>query len=230
MLIDAADALGGLTEEVIFVGGATLELWLTDPAAAPPRPTLDVDVVVEVATRSELHAFDDRLRQAGFKEDLESGVICRWRYRRGDIDLVLDVMPTEGSLLGFSNQWQGAAFEHALLRPIAGDRSIRAASPPYLLAMKLEAFEGRGGGDYAASHDLEDVVALVDGRGELVDEIAHADDAVRNFLASTVESLLGDRAFLDSIPMHLRPDTASQEREHLVVLPRLRAIAALRER
>jgi hypothetical protein len=41
-----AAALGDLADEVVFVGGARVTLWITDPAAPPPRPTQDVDVIV----------------------------------------------------------------------------------------------------------------------------------------------------------------------------------------
>ncbi len=54
-----------LLGEVVFVGAATLPLWITDEAAPPLRPTADVDVVVvvvEVATRMEYAAFEQRLR------------------------------------------------------------------------------------------------------------------------------------------------------------------------
>ena len=54
----AADGLGPLLDEVVFVGGATVTLWITDPGAPPARPTKDVDVVVEVATRSAFHDFE----------------------------------------------------------------------------------------------------------------------------------------------------------------------------
>jgi hypothetical protein len=67
----AADGLGPLLDEVVFVGGATVTLWITDPGAPPVRPTKDVDVVVEVATRSAFHDFEARLRHRGFAEDRE---------------------------------------------------------------------------------------------------------------------------------------------------------------
>ena len=77
-LLELADsALGELVDQVVFVGGATVGLWITDPAAPPVRPTDDVDVVVEVATRSGFYGFEAKLREAGFREDQESGVICR---------------------------------------------------------------------------------------------------------------------------------------------------------
>ena len=39
MLEEAHDLLGGLVEQVVFLGGATTALWMTDPAAPAPRPT-----------------------------------------------------------------------------------------------------------------------------------------------------------------------------------------------
>jgi len=111
LLESGVAALGPLTEEVVFVGGATLVLWIADPAAPVPRPTLDIDVIVEVTTRRELHAFDAALRRRGFSEDVYGGVIRRWRHGE---DLVLDAIPADASLLGFENYWQRAALPHAL--------------------------------------------------------------------------------------------------------------------
>jgi hypothetical protein len=36
------------------------------------------------------------------------------------------------------------------------------------VATKLEAFHGRGANDVTLSHDLEDIVAVIDGRSEIV--------------------------------------------------------------
>jgi len=54
------------------------------------------------------------------------------------------------------------------------DLAIKLVSSPYFLATKIEAFTGRGGGDYQASHDLEDIITLLDGRPEIVAEIGAA--------------------------------------------------------
>lgn len=56
LLERGATALGDLRHEVVFVGGATITLWITNPGAPPPRPTKDVDVIVEVTTRLGLHS------------------------------------------------------------------------------------------------------------------------------------------------------------------------------
>lgn len=216
-------ALGPLTGDVVFVGGATLVLWITDPAAPAPRPTLDIDVIVEVSTRRELWDFDEALRERGFREDLCGGVIGRWLH--GD-ELVLDAIPADASLLGFENRWQRAALPHALAVELPSGARLRAVSPPYLLATKLEAFAGRGRGDLLGSRDLADVLSLVDGREELVAEFSAAPADVRGFVADGLSRLLALPRFSESIFGSLPPDAASQDRAEAFVLPRLRALIA----
>jgi ASC-1-like (ASCH) protein len=69
MLELAAEHLGDLLGEVVFVGGATVELWITDEAAPEFRPTDDIDVVVEITTVRDYHRFEKRVREAGFEHD-----------------------------------------------------------------------------------------------------------------------------------------------------------------
>ena len=209
----AAGALGPLLDEVVFVGGATVTLWITDPGAPPVRPTKDVDVVVDVATRGAFHDFEARLRERRFAEDQEDGVICRWRHPSG---LILDAMPSEPGILGFDNRWQGAAIPHAIVRELPSGATIRAVSPPYLLATKLEAFKGRGNRDFLASRDFGDIITIVDGREELVDEVGRAPVDVRDYIASELSDLAEDPRFADGLFGALRADA--------VVLPRLRAL------
>jgi len=217
----AADALGPLLDEVVFVGGATVTLWITDPGAPPVRPTKDVDVVVKVATRSAFHDFEARLREHRFAEDQEDGVICRWRHPSG---LILDAMPSEPGILGFDDCWQGAAIPHAIARQLPFGAAIRAVSPPYLLATKLEAFKGRGNRDFLGSRDFGDIIAIVDGREELVDEVGQAPADVRDYIASELSDLLEDPRFADGLFGALRADAASQARADAIIVPRLRAL------
>jgi hypothetical protein len=96
-----ASALAELNEKVVFVGGATVSLYATDSAAAESRPTDDIDVVVEVATYGEFSSqIEERLRQLGFMNDHESTVICRYKIH----GLIVDIMPTNPEVLGFSNR------------------------------------------------------------------------------------------------------------------------------
>jgi len=219
----AADALGPLLDEVVFVGGATVTLWITDPGAPPVRPTKDVDVVVEAATRGAFHDFEARLRNRRFSEDHDDGVICRWRHPGG---LILDAMPSEPGILGFDNRWQGAAIPHAIARELPSEATIRAVSPPYLLATKLEAFKGRGKRDFLGSRDFGDIIALIDGREELVDEVAQAPADVRDYIAAELRDLLAEPRFSDGLFGALRPDAGSQARADSFVMPRLTSLTS----
>jgi hypothetical protein len=79
------------------------------------------------------------------------------------------------------------------------------------------ATSGRGEEDYFASRDLEDVVAVVDGRPSLTDEVKGSSSDVRTYIAQAVERLLSQRRFLDALPGYLLPDPANQARfEHLI--------------
>lgn len=75
----AAAVLGPVLDEVVFVGGATIHLWITDPAAPPVRATEDVDVVCELATQVEYYRLGARLRERGLQEAVGEPVLCRWR-------------------------------------------------------------------------------------------------------------------------------------------------------
>jgi hypothetical protein len=101
LLVSAAELLGPLLDELVFVGGCATGLLITDPASAGIRPTIDVDTIVEVKSYAEYAVLSERLRNLGLAEDSTSNVICRWR--KGD--LLIDVMPTEERILGFSNRW-----------------------------------------------------------------------------------------------------------------------------
>ena len=62
-----------LLEDLVFVGGCTTALLITDEAAADVRPTFDVDAVIEVKSYSEYATFSERLRKLDFREDQREG-------------------------------------------------------------------------------------------------------------------------------------------------------------
>jgi hypothetical protein len=211
-LLAAAVKLKPLLDQIAFVGGCVTGLLLTDPAAAPVRPTLDVDAIVAIGSYAEFILLENRLRELGFRQPHTEGApVCRWMSG----DLILDLMPTDSSILGFSNRWYGPALENAQRAKI-GDYEIRVITAPYFLATKLEAFHGRGKNDFS-SHDLEDIVTVADGRPELVDEVHLAPADLQKYLSDEVKDLLSNRDFLESLPGHLLPDAASQQRLGLVL-------------
>lgn len=214
-LVKVAHALGGLANEVVFVGGATAGLLVTDPAAPAVRPTMDVDVVVEVASYFEYQAkIGPALHDAGFVECTDEGApICAWKVD----GIRVDVMPTDASVLGFTNPWYTGAIASATEHDLDGI-TIRVVSAPYFLATKFAAFRDRGESDYAGSHDLEDILAVIDGRPNVVDEVVNADADVRALIVEEATELLANGEFLNVLPGHV-----DQGRDR-IVLDRLRGM------
>jgi predicted nucleotidyltransferase len=217
----AVAQLGSLTEELVFVGGCATGLLITDVAAPPVRATHDVDVIAEVATLRDYHRLSVSLRERGFKEDTSPDApVCRWVA----MNVILDVMPTKREILGFGNEWYQAALAVAARIVLPSGAAIRMVTAPYFLATKLGAFEGRGKGDYVMSHDMEDIVAVVDGRPEVISEVQQAEPGLRVFLAGKFAQLLRDVSFEQSVPGHLPGDAASQARV-VLILERIKRIA-----
>ena len=88
---------------------------------------------------------------------------------------------------------------HALTYELTPNLSIQLISAPFFAATKLDAFRGRGRGDYLASRDLEDFVTLVDGRPELVGELSAAPANLKAHVARGVRSLLSNPDFEDAL-------------------------------
>jgi predicted nucleotidyltransferase len=213
MITTVARRLGNLREKVVFVGGCATGLFITDPAMPEVRMTKDVDVIIDITTRMEYLKLEADLRNKGFRNDIsEDAPLCRWLVN----GIKVDVMPTQEDILGFSNHWYLPAIENANYVQLEKELTIKLVTPPYFLATKIEAFKGRGKGDYMASHDMEDIITVLDGRREIVDEIKSSSDELKTFLSRTFRIFLTDENFLDAIPGQLLPDHANQAR-----LPRL---------
>jgi hypothetical protein len=129
-------------------------------------------------------------------------------------------MPVDGEFLGFSSKWYREAVNAAEVHEIADKVFVKVVSPPYFLATKLEAFIDRGKNDYLGSRDLEDIITVVNGREEIVGEMARAKETVRLYVTKEIGTLLNKRGFIDSLPGHLNPDAdridiVLQRLEHL---------------
>jgi hypothetical protein len=221
-LIAAAALLRPMLGDLVFVGGAVTSLLITDEGAGLPRTTLDVDAIAEITSYAEYAAFGERLRALGFSEDISEGApLCRW-FHSGTI---LDVMPLDEKILGFSNRWYRAAMQAATTHQFFPELDLRIVTAPYFLATKIEAFKGRGRGDFWASHDLEDLVFVIDGRSTIVEETQAETPLLRGYLHAEITGLLATPDFINALPGYLLPDAASQARIG-TFLRRLKALAA----
>lgn len=201
LLTIAAEKLGDLRDEVVFVGGAVVGLLLTDPGAPPPRVTHDVDVAIEVSgSLLEDRALDRRLLGLGFSNDIY-GPTCR--YRHGET--VLDVIPVSGHDDGI-NRWYRLAMTTAQKRVLPNRIPIRVIAAECFLATKLAAFgspDREHHHDPLLSRDFGDIVRVLDGRPTIVGEVMNARDDLREFVRSGLRSLLASRYVEEAVADHV---------------------------
>lgn len=218
-----AGRLGPLVDELVFVGGRVVELLVTAPAGMVVRPTDDSDAVSQATSRLEQHRLEERLRAAGFANDVSGGApICRWRCGED----VLDVMPVEGDVLGFTNAWFHHVLRDAWRCELGGGLVIRVASAPAFLATKWEAFGDRGGGAWYGNADVEDIVTVVAGRPSVVEEVRDCDAGLRSYLVAEGRAFLASGVSEDVLASAL-PDSRLVPGLAEATLARFRALASL---
>ncbi len=218
-MAEVARALEGLPWPVVFVGGTTIGLYLQPFGAMRVRVTEDVDCVVPVRTRTEFAELEQQLRQRGFEHHAEPGApVCRWRLG----ERVVDIMPDDEHVLGFTNRFYRSGCEHARTIELDDGTSVSIMRPAWALATKVEAFQGRGTSDPWVSEDLEDIVALLASCDDLLDDLSTAGQDVTSAVAQWACAFMVRAEWRELIEAHLvRRDWASR------VEDRLNAIAAM---
>ena len=188
MLEKVADALTqDLREEMVFIGGCTTSLLL-DPEnhSLATRYTYDVDLIVDITTHAEWYSLEEKIRKLGFVNDQEDNILCR--YKLGN-DLIVDFMPTDSNILGFSNYWYEQAITHKVRYCLPNKLEINILESPYFLATKFEAYKGRGNNDPLMSKDIEDILTVCMGRSSLVEEIYSSPQELRDYLSNVLLEL-----------------------------------------
>lgn len=193
-----ANALGALNEKIVFVGGATVSLY-PDRQVFEVRPTDDVDVIVELLNYQNRTGLEERLRSIGFAHDIESGIVCRYRIQ----GIIVDIIPTNDSSIGFSNRWYPEGFIEAIDYAIDDQCAVKILSAPYFLATKFEAFKGRGRGDGRTSQDFEDIIYVLENRESIWEEMNHVGKEVRDYLRMEFQNLLANANHFEWIDAHV---------------------------
>jgi len=196
LLRAAAAELRPLLGQLTFVGGATVATYLVGSSKAGLRQTMDVDAVVEVNLRG-LQKIEAELRKLGFQPDPET----TFRHKKGD--LIVDLLPTDEKLLGFSNRWYKAGVANAQPLDLGDGLIVRTFDFPHFLASKLEAFAGRGGGDYYGSKDMEDIIVALEGRRGFIRELEGAAPALVTYLREALQRHLAVAEFRQGIDGHI---------------------------
>ena len=191
-------ALKPLNEKIVFVGGATISLY-SNRQTLEVRPTDDVDVILEILDYNERSKLDEKLRAIGFINDVESNVICRYKIQ----GIIVDIMPTDDSSIGFNNIWYTKGFENAVDFRIDDETVVKVLSAPYFIATKFEAYKGRGQNDGRTSHDFEDIVYVLENRSNIWEEMENADAEIKKYLKNEFQILLNNPNIEEWIACHV---------------------------
>lgn len=195
-----ANILSSLEDQFVFVGGATVSLYATNPnLASEIRPTDDVDVVVEIASYSDYVKLEAKLLSVGFVNDTGSGIYCRYRIQ----GITVDVMPTDDAALGFTNKWYPDGFRNSIEVTIHDGVSIAIFSLPFFIASKWEAFKGRGKNDYRTSKDFEDLVYIFENVDNLKEQLEEAPLYLREYLRNEFSEIIATRKFEEGLYSHV---------------------------
>ena len=211
-------------DKFVFIGGGIVPLLITDPAAAPARPTKDVDVVFAITSASDYTSIWVKLLGAGFTDDMtREKPACALYFGEWQVD----ILPTQPNIIvGGGNSWFPAVIATAEEIELHGERIWRAA-PFAFIATKLEAWADRGRTSSGAldyyHQDMEDIVAVLDGRPELAFEANTLTSELRKFLHPTLARLTATSEFANSLVGHVGGSDQRAE----IVLRRLRSICAV---
>ncbi len=199
VVAEVAAALGDLKENMVFVGGAVVSLYTDDPAVDEIRPTQDIDMTLNIISLHHWQEVQEQLGKLGFYPDPFGHAICRYKYK----DIPVDIMSAEDGPFGPSNPWYKPGFK-SLLTVKAKDQAIKILSAPYYLATKFEAFNNRGK-DYRTSHDMEDIIHVIDNRTSIVEEMNESDIQVRSFLKQEIQRIVNKDLLTEVLMAHIHP-------------------------
>jgi predicted nucleotidyltransferase len=204
-----AAALGDLRDELVLVGGCAVSLLVDAPTAPATRVTFDVDLVAEVAGLADYHALERQFTKRGFKQDAGPGApICRWKIG----GIIVDLVPTDEKILGFSNPWYRLGCATAMPLTLPSGTDIHLIPAPAFLATKFEAYRSRGASDPLLSHDLEDIINIVEGRTSIVEEARNVAPELSRFLAEQFSELQAMPEFGNLLPGLVMQDGLYAER------------------
>lgn len=205
-----AIALGEINNDVIYIGGAVVSLYVTDDGAEQPRPTNDIDISVQISTYSQMEKLREELDKKKIFPASNETVMNRYSYE----DILIDFIPYEETPLGPTNSWLKPGFEksHSVL---IGNIEIKILPVSFFLATKWEAYKSRGN-DPRMSPDFEDIIYIIDNSLDLVDEVKDAEIKVQLFLKEMASEILSHPYRNEIIECHLNPYT-SNERKTLVI-------------
>lgn len=205
-IAEVATALKDLKEKMIFVGGAVVGLYSDDPAADEIRPTRDIDLILNIISMRHYQEVQGKLRKLGFHPDPFGHTICSYKYK----NIPVDIMSMEDGPFGPSNPWYKPGLEN-LWTVKAKDQEIKILSAPFYIATKFAAFNNRGK-DYRTSHDIEDIIYVIDNRTTIVEEVRAGNPELRAFLKQEIQNIINQGLLEEVLTTHIHPLVVAERR------------------
>ena len=199
-----ARALGELNDQVVYIGGAVISIYATEPGADLPRVTEDIDVCVQVSTFAQMEKLRELLASKSIYPDPQGIHIYRYRYQ----GIAIDFIPFEETAFGPTNSWLKPGFDKAF-KTTVGDVDIAVLPVSLFLATKWEAFNSRGS-DPRYSHDFEDIMYVLDNNEEVVSDINNATATLKKTLKSMSSFILHHPNSNEIIECHINQTTAME--------------------
>ncbi len=200
MIEIVAKSLDSLIKEIVFIGGAATSLYSNQNNKLEFRPTEDVDCIINVTSKLEFYALENKLRSLGFENN--STMICRWNVN----GIVVDIMPTDANILGFTNSWYQPGLENKIQIKLPSKKNIYIFTLPYFLASKFEALYNRGDNDWRVASDLEDILLVVISNINSLDKINNSENKVRNYLVKSFSDLLSQPNINEILISHVKEE------------------------
>jgi len=210
-----ARILSNHNKDVIYVGGATIGLYATRPLSVNVRGTNDVDVAVELLSYGDYVKLNDFLLSEGFANNPEKGIISSYKME----GLLVDIMPINPiNGVSFGNRWYAEGYGSAILYTLPEPDliTIKILSPPYLIASKIMAYKSRGDDDILASHDMEDIIFVLDNKDDIEKELLEAPESVKDYLGAEFNLLLQNPRFEDSILGNVQPINQTERKNRIL--------------
>jgi predicted nucleotidyltransferase len=199
VVAEVAEALKDVKDQMVFVGGAVVSLYTDDPAADEIRPTQDIDMALNIVNLSHWEKVQEQLAALGFHPDPFGHAICSYKYK----DIPVDIISTGEGPIGSTNRWFKIGFDNLWMAK-AKEQELKILSAPCFLATKFEAFNDRGS-DYRSSHDMEDIIYVLDNRMGIVEEIEKDDPRIANFIKEQLQKIISKGMMQEVLIAHIHP-------------------------
>ncbi len=187
--------------ELVFAGGCATSLLFSEPGFIRPIPPQWLDVIANTQGELGHMGLTIKLKEIGMREDT---MIGRGRWKMGALTVCFwNVDPVFNP---FASRFIRDAFAMPRKMAAGPGLNVKIATVAFFMAMKLEAFLGRGLANFQSSDDLNDLVSLLAARTEIAFDLRLAAPPVRSYIQRGFAELKPKSDFQEAIKRILNYD------------------------